>query len=129
MWISISINLNRVVEPPIPNANCALAQISKHWLKFQVEETMFEPSLVWQGEKRKEQSGLRSGLKVSTSILSFHFRKYIGVCGKWSVSLANFTIIYFTMLYKLPNGEHIISFWSSPPPSFLPVEVWRGGGG
>ena len=40
------INLNRVSERPISGSNCALAQILKHWFKFYVEQTKFEPRLM-----------------------------------------------------------------------------------
>ena len=39
------MNLKRVAKPPITGSNCALAQISKHRLKFQGELTMFESIL------------------------------------------------------------------------------------
>ena len=39
------MNLKRVAKPPITGSNCALAQTSKHRLKFQGELTMFESIL------------------------------------------------------------------------------------
>jgi hypothetical protein len=38
-------NLNCVAKPPKTGSNWAPAQISKHWIQFQVEQTMFEPRL------------------------------------------------------------------------------------
>ena len=47
MWTHLK-NLNHVAHPPKNSSNQAPAHISKHWIQFQVEPTMFEPLLkIW----------------------------------------------------------------------------------
>ena len=55
-------NLNPVVEPPKTESNWTPAQISKHWIQFQVEPTMFEPRLKF--EKRFKNSASDNFFKI-----------------------------------------------------------------